>query len=74
VADEYGQFGSDGQSSGKQCNPDYMPCITSLEALERAAARFEITELEPILELPAATEAIVSHRPRPWPQFSRTAP
>jgi hypothetical protein len=93
VADECGQFGSDGQSSGKQCNPDYMPCITSLEAFERAAARFEITELELIiepsagaavrrfqedgsliLELPAATEAIVPHRPRRWPQFSRTAP
>ncbi len=27
-----------------------------------------------ILELPEATEAIVPHRPRPWPQFPRTAP
>jgi len=27
-----------------------------------------------ILELPAATEAIVPHRPLPWPQFSVTAP
>jgi hypothetical protein len=27
-----------------------------------------------ILELPAATEAIVPHRPRPWPQFPRKAP
>jgi hypothetical protein len=27
-----------------------------------------------ILELPTATEAIVPHRPRPWPQFPRKAP
>lgn len=27
-----------------------------------------------IIELPAATEAIVPHRPRPWPQFPRNAP
>jgi hypothetical protein len=27
-----------------------------------------------ILELPAATEAIVPHRPRPWPQFPRKTP
>lgn len=27
-----------------------------------------------ILELPAATEAIVPHRPRPWPQYPRKAP
>ncbi|MCW2932065.1 MAG: hypothetical protein JWM19_3027 [Actinomycetia bacterium] len=27
-----------------------------------------------ILELPAATEAIVPHRPRPWPQFPRNVP
>jgi hypothetical protein len=27
-----------------------------------------------ILQLPAATEAIVPHRPRPWPQYPRTAP
>ena len=27
-----------------------------------------------ILELPTATEAIVPHRPGPWPQFSRKAP
>jgi hypothetical protein len=27
-----------------------------------------------ILEQPAATEAIVPHRPRPWPQFPRNAP
>jgi hypothetical protein len=27
-----------------------------------------------VLELPAATEAIVPHRPRPWPQFPRKGP
>jgi hypothetical protein len=27
-----------------------------------------------ILELPTATEAIVPHRPNPWPQFPRPAP
>jgi hypothetical protein len=27
-----------------------------------------------ILELPAATEAIVPHRPHPWPQFPLTTP
>lgn len=27
-----------------------------------------------ILELPTATEAIVPHRPHPWPQFPSTAP
>jgi hypothetical protein len=27
-----------------------------------------------ILELPAATEALVPHRPRPWPQYPRNAP
>jgi hypothetical protein len=34
-----------------------MPCIASLEAFERAAARFEITELELLIE-PSAGEAV----------------
>jgi virulence-associated protein VagC len=58
-----------------------MPTVTSLEALERAAAEFEVggaqLVIEPlrqqrghlVLDLPDASEATVPQRPIPLPDF-----
>ena len=40
-----------------------MPTVASLEALERAAAGFEIGDTRLVIEPPALTEATVPQRP-----------